>query len=49
MTPATAFETPPELEGVAVLVADAPEEVEVEVEVEAQTPVVFSQAEHQSA
>lgn len=44
ITPATAFEMPPDEEEVAV----ADEEEEVAVEVEAQIPLVFPQAVHQS-
>lgn len=45
MTPATALEIPPPDDDEAVLDG----EVDVDVEVEAQIPVVFPQAEHQSA
>jgi hypothetical protein len=47
MTPATAFEIPPEEDEEAVAKADVP--VEVEAVVEAQTPVEFPHLLHQSA
>lgn len=47
MTPATAFEIPPEEDEDEVAEVEVP--VEVEVEVEAQTPVEFPHFVHQSA